>query len=75
MPDENPDPEAALKKLGERVRDGFAKTHPTPERSLNTVRDAVREQYEQEQKAERSKPIEPPSPSKERKPDEPGPER
>jgi len=35
------------------------------------VRDAVREQYEQEQEAKRSPQIEPPSPSKEREPDEP----
>jgi hypothetical protein len=43
----------------------------TPEQSLDTVKDAVREQYEQEQDAKRSPSVEPPSPTKEREPDEP----
>lgn len=47
MPKKNPDPEAALQKLGQRLRAGFAKEHPA--QHLDTVRNAVREQYEQEQ--------------------------
>jgi hypothetical protein len=35
------------------------------------VKDAVREQYKQEQDAKRSPTIEPPSPTKEREPEEP----
>ncbi len=55
MPKQNPDAEAALHKLGQRVREGWAKNHPIPDKSLETVRDAVREQWEQEQAAEREK--------------------
>jgi hypothetical protein len=51
----NPDAELALHKLGQRIREGYAKKHPTPDKNLETVKDAVREQYEQEQKAEREK--------------------
>ncbi len=55
MPNQKPDADAALQKLGQRVREGHAIKHPTPEKSIETVKDAVREQYEQEQKAEREK--------------------
>ena len=65
MPKQNPDAELALHKLGQRIRDGFAKKHPTPDKSLETVKNAVREQYEQEQEAEREKKP-PPSAEKER---------
>jgi hypothetical protein len=51
----NPDAELALHKLGQRIREGHAIKHPTPHNSLETVKDAVREQYEQEQAAEREK--------------------
>ncbi len=36
-----------------RYRAAHAKAHPTPETSLETVKDAVREQWEQEQIIER----------------------
>ena len=52
MPKQNTDPERALEKLGQRVRAGFAKEHPA--QNLDTVREAVREQYEQEQRAPRA---------------------
>lgn len=52
MPKKTPDPEAALQKLGERLRAGFAKEHPA--QHLDTVRDALREQYAQEQKTPRA---------------------
>ena len=65
MPKQNPDAELALHKLGQRIRDGFAKKHPTPDKSLETVKNAVREQYEQEQAAEREKK---PAPGTEREP-------
>ena len=71
MPKQNPDAELALHKLGQRIRDGFAKKHPTPDKSLETVKNAVREQYEQEQDAKRSATVEPPSPAQEREPEEP----
>jgi hypothetical protein len=50
-----PDAELALHKLGQRIREGHARKHPTPDKSLETVKDAVREQYEREQEAERGK--------------------
>ena len=55
MPKQNPEAELALHKLGQRIRDGWAKKHAITDKSLETVRDAVREQYEQEQAAEREK--------------------
>ena len=49
----------ALHEFSVRYRAALAKQHQTPEQSLDTVRDAVREQYEQEQDAKRSPTIEP----------------
>ena len=75
MPKPKQDAEAALQKLGQRLRAGMAEKHPAP--SLETVRGAVREQYEQEQKAARGKKPPAPDATKEprRKPQEPEPER
>jgi len=73
MPKPNPDAELALHKLGQRIREGFAKKHPTPDKSLETVRDAVREQYAQEQEAERGKQPAPVA-EKERDPQPPEPD-
>jgi len=73
MPDQNTDAEAALQKLGHRVRLGWAKKHPIPDKSLESVKNIVREQWEQEQTASRaSKPA--PSPEKDRGPKPPEPE-
>jgi hypothetical protein len=73
MPDQNTDAEAALQKLGHRVRLGWAKKHPIPDKSLESVKNTVREQWEQEQTIKReSKPA--PSPAKDRKPKPPGPD-
>ena len=71
MPDPNTDAGEKLRKLGQRVRAGYAKQHPA--QNLDTVRGAVREQYEQGQEAKRSKAVEPepPSPTKQREPEEP----
>ena len=72
MPKQNPDAELALHKLGQRIRDGFAKKHPTTDKSIQTVRDAVREQYEQEQAVEREKkPAPDADKERERQPSEP----
>ena len=73
MPNQNTDAEAALQKLGHRVRLAWAKKHPISDKSLESVKATVREQWEQEQTASRtSKPA--PSPDKDRgtKPPEPG---
>ena len=73
MPKKSTDAEGALQKLGQRLRAGIAKQHPA--QNLDAVRGAVREQYEQEQDAKRTKAVEPPSPTKEREPEEPDQER
>ena len=66
MPREPKQAEAALQKLGQRIRAGWAKKHPISQRSLETVRTTVREQWEVEQKAkrERMKTQKPPSKAK-----------
>lgn len=72
MPNENTDAEAALKKLGHRMRLGWAKKHPISDKSLESVKNTVREQWEQEQTASRtSKPAPGPTKQQQRKPDEP----
>ena len=63
----------ALHEFSVRYRAALAKQHMTPEQSMDTVKDAVREQYEQEMQAKRSPNVEPPVPEKEREPDEPEP--
>ena len=65
----------ALHEFSVRYRAALAKQHQTPEQSLETVKDAVREQYEQEQDAKRSPSVEPPTPQKEREPEEPDQDR
>jgi hypothetical protein len=71
MPDKNTDAEAALQKLGHRLRLGWAKKHPTPDKSLESVKNTVRDQWEQEQTTNRTSK---PSPTKDQqpKPPEPG---
>ena len=74
MPKHNPDADAALEKLGQRVRAGFAKEHPA--QHLDTVRDAVRQQYEMERQAPRAAKSAPDAgKGKQRPPPEPEPER
>jgi hypothetical protein len=60
----------ALHEFSVRYRAALTKEHGTPEQSLDTVRDAVREQYEQE-RTDRSQTIEPPTATREREPDAP----
>ena len=74
MPDENTDAAAKLKKLGQRVRDGWAKQHPMPEASRDTVRQTVREEWQREQAIKRAKPTAP-DVSKTRKPEPPEPDQ
>jgi hypothetical protein len=71
MAELSPKDQLALHEFSVRYRAGFAKAHPTPQSSLDTVAGAVREQYEQEQEIKRSPSVEPPSPAPERKPEEP----
>ena len=64
MPPEPIDAAAALTKLGQRVRAGWARQHPISERSLATVRGTVRQVWEQEQKVKSAKTTSPKPPSK-----------
>lgn len=73
MPHEQQDAEAALRKLGQRVRAGYTRQHPISEKSLETVRTTVREEWEEERKAEQQ--AKPPTPGRGKKPPERGPER
>ena len=63
----------ALHEFSVRYRAGLAKAHPTPQSCLDTVTEAVREQYEQEMEAKRNPSVEPPAPEPEREPEEPEP--
>jgi hypothetical protein len=63
----------ALHEFSVRYRAALAKKFPAPETSLDTVTQAVRDQYEQEQEAKRGPSVEPPSPAPEREPEEPEP--
>ena len=72
MPEQNTDAEAKLKKLGQRLRQGWAKQHPVPQQSIDTVRDAVRQEWEREQAvAQRTTGRQGPPKTRGRKPDEP----
>jgi hypothetical protein len=72
MPNKNTDAEAALKKLGHHLRLGWAKKHPVSDKSLESVKNTVREQWEKEQVTERpSKPAQRPAKEQQRKPPEP----
>lgn len=70
MADQNTEAAAKLEKLGARLRQAVAAQHPTQERDIQTALEAVREQWEQEQEAQRLKK---PTPSKtqEREPEPP----
>ena len=59
MPKPNPDAEIALHKLGQRLREGWAQKHTLSDKSLETVKGTVREQWEQEQEIGRDQPAEP----------------
>ena len=48
MSDDNKQAAANLRKLGERVRAGWAKLHPVSAKQLAAVRAAVAKQWEQE---------------------------
>jgi hypothetical protein len=71
MPNQKTDAETALQKLGQRIRAGWAKQHPVPDQSLETVRTTVRQEWEQEQQAKRTKKPTAPTKTRHRKPDEP----
>jgi len=63
----------ALHEFSVRYRAEWARKNPTAASLPDYVKDALRMQYEQEQDAKRSPSVEPPSPTKEREPEEPEP--
>lgn len=69
--------EAALEKLGEHYQAGVAAQNPMPANSRETVRDAVRAEWEREQVLAKAKLAEPPPPDKspDRQPEPPDLER
>ena len=71
MPEKITDAAAELKKLGERIRDGIAKRHPIASKSLDTIRQTVREEWQREQTVKRSKPTITRPKTRDRKPPEP----
>ena len=76
MPNKHTDAEAALKKLGHHLRLGWAKKHPVSDKSLESVRKTVRDQWEKEQTVKPAKKSGPASAKdKSRKPEGPDIER
>jgi len=71
MPEKITAAAAKLKKLGERIRDGIAKRHPIATKTLDIVRQTVREEWQREQTAKRSKPPITRAKTRDRKPPEP----
>jgi hypothetical protein len=73
MPNRNTDADTAMKKLGHHVRLGWVKKHPVADKSLESVRDVIREKWELEQQTKRTaaKPTPTPSKGKTHKPPEP----
>jgi len=65
------DGENALRKLGERLREGATNSRAVSEKSLQTVKDGISEQCRQDRQASRDKSLEPePSKERDRKPPE-----
>lgn len=71
MADENTAAAGKLKKLGQRVREGWAKNNPIPDQSFDTIRKAVREEWQREQTQKRGKSSPAPGKSREQNPPEP----
>jgi hypothetical protein len=73
---EQADTEARLHKLGQKVREGWEKTHPTEDKDLAFFKDAIRDQWEKDQTADRErKPAPDATKAPERTPPEPDVER
>jgi hypothetical protein len=68
-----PEDQIALHEFSVRYRAAYAKSHPLSDLHLETIQDAIRGEYEKEQDAKRGPSIEPPTPEKEREPEEPEP--
>jgi hypothetical protein len=56
----------ALHEFGQQLRAAYAKAHPVTDQNMEAVQQAVREQYEVEQKQQAANPEIQPAPEKER---------
>jgi hypothetical protein len=74
MADPNTDAAAKLETLGTRLRQTVATQHPAEEQDIQTALGAVREQWEQEQEAQRQK-KQAPGKAPQRGPEPPEPDR
>lgn len=65
----------ALHEFSVRYRAGFAQANPTTEQNLDTVRDALREQYTKEQETQRGVTMDSPAPEpdQDKEPEQPEP--
>ncbi len=61
MPDHPIDNAKKLQKLGQRLRDGFARECPIPDRSLETVHQTIRQEWEKERATKRTPTVPPPT--------------
>lgn len=68
------DAEDSMKRLGHHLRAGWEKQPVDSERSLSTIREAVREQWKKEQDQERPQPAAEPEKNKDRQRDQDEPE-
>ena len=71
MPEQNTELAAKFAKLGALIRKGIAKRYPVRSKSLETVRQTVREEWQREQAVKRSKPPITRAKTRDRKPPEP----
>lgn len=72
MPNEKTDAETALRKLGQRLRQGWAKQHPATDKTIDAVKDTVREQWEQQRRSIPGQSSEPrPTKERQREPEDP----
>jgi hypothetical protein len=61
----NPTDEDKMRKLGDRLRSGWAQEHPVSQKSLQSVREGVSEQFARDQQqAKQAQPAKPPPKSR-----------
>jgi len=73
MAEMSPKDQLALHEFSVRYREGYAKSNPLSDLHLETIQDAIRGQYQQEQAAQQAPKAESPAPEKSPEPEEPEP--
>lgn len=71
MAEMTPKDQLALHEFSVRYRAGYAKSNPLSDLQLETIQDAIRGQYQQEQSAQQAPKPESPTPQKSPEPEEP----